>query len=177
MDKQPQFHVKGKFNWRKTARITIEQRETEEPPPMPKLTENDTEPMVVLRETQEEVLFSEVEDRLWPEGCETQERQVIMVTAPDSTTEFVAFGLCQVVADYPWEVAFVARIRNADCESFKECMPESVPLAQYSAYTQIEQASLRNYLEQYCMAFTRQVVARHLPKRGTRTKKGYSRAV
>ncbi len=144
MNKQPQFHELGKF--KSTNVVPLEQRETEDPPPLPKLTEGDTEAQVTLRtagSSDDTASFSLVQSSLWPSG--SQGRHVVLVPSPNSSGESVGFGLCELVATNDlWEVAFVARMKNSDCAAFKAGLPSSVPVDEY---TTPPQTSLQNYLQ------------------------------
>jgi hypothetical protein len=143
--------------------VPLTQRETEEPPPLPNFTFNTslttdirvttsltTDIRVTLRgaaASNETVSFTTAEqgNGLWPSGSDQQ--NVILVPVPNSSTESLAFGLCELssVTNDLWEVAFVARMNNADREAFKsEMAQDSISVEERSSPLQL---SLQKYLQ------------------------------
>jgi hypothetical protein len=173
MEKQPQFYEEMKKAG--SEAVPLEQRETEDPPPLPKLSEGDTEAQVNLRTSdspEDAVSFSIVQSSLWPEGSQTP--QVILVPAPTPVEESVAFGLCELVAtNNLWEVAFVARMKNTNREAFKAGLPSSIPVDEY---TTPPQTSLQNYLQRSYGITTTYMVAADLLKGSASNNGGYFRA-
>jgi hypothetical protein len=114
----------------------MEQKETENPPPVPNVTGG-----VVLRGTTTTVSLSNVSN-LWPSG--STDRSVLVVPVP-SSTDVIAFGQCQVgINDDILEVAFVALIAAQDYEDFTDRMDsESVPVVEDATP---DQESIQTYM-------------------------------
>jgi hypothetical protein len=143
------------------GRVPTTQKETEVPPQLPNFTYESsltTNIQVRLRKDQHgnERMgsLSDLERDLWP--ASSYDKQVVLVPAPNSTVEYVAFGLCELVGIEPnlLEVAFVARMGDGDRGTFKTAMG-TVTVHELSAP---RQESLNSYLLQN-YGSTRQTVA------------------
>jgi len=118
----------------KTQILPSSSKESEGPPAAPSLTGS-----VSLRTGSEVVLTDEVQ--LWPEV--STERKVVVVPVP-SSTDFIAFGLCEMnTFNSVYEVPFVVRLPS-DYRDFTLRMDrEQATVTQYEVPPQL---SLQSYM-------------------------------
>ena len=134
MTTQTESNHRGKSQEPQTL---LEQKETENPPPVPNMTGG-----VVLQGTTTTVSLSSVND-LWPSG--STERSVLVVPVPNSTN-LIAFGECEVgINPDLLSVPFVALLASQDYEDFTDRMDgENVPVVEDSTPDQV---SIQTYME------------------------------